>query len=176
MVFPGREIEVVGGNLTITAIGILAMSMGITFLTIPALPHSTVNFSVIAGPIFGSGLTLIATGLQEYFRSLVTTPILRIEVLSEPAIRKPILTTFPDFCGTQRPPNNNIVGYLRLAVRNVGRGAAKDCVAQVRVLERLDPSGYCKCVGGPSGEYVDWLDLTWLVTSLGLILIRTMLG
>lgn len=64
--FHEREVSIIGGNLILTAIGILAMSMGMALSTLQ-LPQSTVNFSTIAGPIVGSGLTLIATGLQRYY-------------------------------------------------------------------------------------------------------------
>lgn len=66
VLFSEREASIIGGNLTITAIGVLAMSMG---MTLPAilLPHSFISFSSIAGPIIGSGLTLIAMGLQRYY-------------------------------------------------------------------------------------------------------------
>ena len=64
VLFSEKEAVVLGGSLTITAIGILAMSMGITLLT---LPNNAVNFSTAAGSIIGSGLTLIAMGLQRYY-------------------------------------------------------------------------------------------------------------
>ena len=62
--FSENEAVVLGGNLIITAIGVLAMSMGITFL---ALLNNAVNFSAAAGSMIGSGLTLIAIGLQRYY-------------------------------------------------------------------------------------------------------------
>lgn len=66
VLFSEKEVNVLGGNLTITAIGVLAMSMGMMLPAIQ-LPQSTINFSTIAGPIIGSGLTLIAVGLQRYY-------------------------------------------------------------------------------------------------------------
>ncbi|GAB6945001.1 hypothetical protein [Vulcanisaeta sp. JCM 14467] len=65
-----KAADVIGGRLTITAIGVLAMSAGIALPVIPSVTHLsniTVNFSKIAGPIAGSGLTLIAVGLQRYY-------------------------------------------------------------------------------------------------------------
>ena len=68
--FSERKADVIGGRLTITAIGVLAMSAGIALPVIPSVTHLsniTVNLSVIAGPVTGSGLTLIAVGLQRYY-------------------------------------------------------------------------------------------------------------
>ena len=62
--FHEREVDVLGGNLLTTTIGVSAMAMGMAFSTI-WIPQ--INFSTIAGPIVGSGLTLIAIGLQRYY-------------------------------------------------------------------------------------------------------------
>ena len=70
VLFPEREVYAIGGNLTITAIGVLAMSMGIALSVISSTMHSssiTANLSAIAGPVTGSGLSLIAVGLQRYY-------------------------------------------------------------------------------------------------------------
>ena len=57
--FSSREAYIIGGDLTVVAVGVLAMSMGIASSTIIWL--LPVN-STIAGPLIGSGLTLIAGG------------------------------------------------------------------------------------------------------------------
>ena len=57
---PENEADVVGGSLTIAVVGILATTIGGTLLALkPQLG--------IAGPLVGSGLTLIAVGLQNYY-------------------------------------------------------------------------------------------------------------
>ena len=66
LIYHEREVDVLSGNLIITAIGVLAMSMGMALSAIQ-LPHNTISFSTIAGPLIGSGLTLIAVGLQRYY-------------------------------------------------------------------------------------------------------------
>ena len=65
LLFSGREVDVLGGDLTVVAIGVLAMAMGMALFAIQLL-NSTINFSIIASPIVSAGLILIATGLQHY--------------------------------------------------------------------------------------------------------------
>ena len=67
--FSRNEANVVHGNLTIVSIGVLAVSMGLTFPeALAALPHSiAAQYSNMAGALVGSGLTLIAIGLQWYY-------------------------------------------------------------------------------------------------------------
>ncbi|MGC9137262.1 MAG: hypothetical protein ACP5H6_10495 [Caldivirga sp.] len=134
--------------------GLFSFSTGFTLLVVEQ------SFVTVGASLISTGLTLVALGLQEHFRVIATTPILRIEVPSEPTIKKPILITFPNFC-IPNSRNSITIGYPRLIARNIGHGAAKDCVAQVKVLRRLSPDGSGECAGGPSGEYVDWLDLMW---------------
>ena len=64
VLFSSREAYIIGGDLTTVAVGVLAMAMGMAFSTIQ-LPQ--INFSTTAGPLIGSGLTLIAVGLQRYY-------------------------------------------------------------------------------------------------------------
>ncbi|WP_148678141.1 hypothetical protein [Vulcanisaeta distributa] len=130
----------------ISDFGVFLLIMGFVMLFTPGSSYVTP-----AGPIVGSGGTLMAIGLQEYFRAVSTSPDLRIEIVQD----KPILNTFPDLCGTNRPAQQNAVGYLRLRVRNIGRGAAKNCVAQVRA----SLSGSAGCSLSP--DYNDWVDLVW---------------
>ncbi len=60
--FTSNGVGALGYHLDIIAIGISAMSMGMVLSILP----SYINFSSIAGPIIGSGLTMIAVGMQRY--------------------------------------------------------------------------------------------------------------
>ena len=64
-----NEADVMGGDLTVVSIGILTMSMGFALpVVLAVLPHSIVaEYSNMAGALVGSGLTLIAIGLQRYY-------------------------------------------------------------------------------------------------------------
>ena len=68
IVFNEVEVNVLGGSLIMTAIGILATSIGI-ILPAPQITFSASqnNLPVIAGPLIASGLILIALGLQKYY-------------------------------------------------------------------------------------------------------------
>ncbi len=43
------------------------MTMGGMAIALTQPPNGTINFSIIAGPIIGSGLTMIAVGMQRYY-------------------------------------------------------------------------------------------------------------
>ena len=60
VLLPHKEAKVVGGNLVIAAVGIFATVMGGTLSALD--PQSS-----MAGTLMGSGLTLIAMGLQAYY-------------------------------------------------------------------------------------------------------------
>ena len=65
--FSKKEADLMGGDLTVVSIGILAVSMGFAFpAALAALPHSiAVEYFTIAVPLVGSGLGLIAKGRKK---------------------------------------------------------------------------------------------------------------
>ncbi len=72
VIFSMGEVIIVSEDLVMVAVGgISTMTMGGMAIALMQPPSSTINFSAIAGPINGSGLTLIATGLQRYHEERV---------------------------------------------------------------------------------------------------------
>ena len=117
--------------------------------------------------IFTGVLIAVVTIAPFFYREFVAAPILMIEVPEENVVRKPEFITYspPCLCPAQQPQQTQqqvpaqLIGYLRLRVRNTGLAAAEKCVFQVRIVEW--PSNCPANCHAPSDEYVDWQDVTW---------------
>jgi len=138
-----------------------------------------IRYPKMVGPeVFTGVLIAVVTIAPFTYRRWVAVPILRIEVPEIIESKKPILTTVnrpsPCICSLikqritkllpevhQLPiyPIHQDIGYLRLRVRNTGLAAAEKCVFQVRIVGW--PSNCTVNCHAPSGEYVDWQDVTW---------------
>jgi len=125
-----------------------------------------IHYPKIVGPeVFTGVLIAVVTIAPFLYRRIVDVPILSIDVPEENVVRKPEFITYspPCLCPAQQPQQTQqqapaqLIGYLRLRVRNTGLTAAKDCVFQVRIVEWPCPTG-CHA---PSDEYADWHDVTW---------------
>jgi len=120
------------------------------------------------GPeVFTGVLIAVVTIAPFLYRRIVDVPILRIEIPEENVVRKPEFITYlpPCLCPAQQPQQTQqqvptqLIGYLRLRVRNTGLTAAEKCVFQVRIARW--PSNCPINCHAPSDEYVDWQDVTW---------------
>ena len=58
-----------GGSLAVVSFGILEFAMGVVLLLFRPQLENAIDFRDIAGPIIGSGLTLIAVGVQTYYNN-----------------------------------------------------------------------------------------------------------
>jgi hypothetical protein len=127
-----------------------------------------IRYPKIVGPeVFTGVLIAVVTIAPFLYRRIVDVPILSIEVPEENVIRKPEFITYspPCLCPAQQPQQTQqqvpaqLIGYLRLRVRNTGLAAAEKCVFQVRIARW--PSNCPANCHAPSDEYVDWHDVTW---------------
>jgi len=127
-----------------------------------------IHYPKIVGPeVFTGVLIAVVTIAPFLYRRIVDVPILRIEVPEENVVRKPEFITYPPpcLCPAQQPQQTQqqvpaqLIGYLRLRVRNTGLAAAEKCVFQVRIARW--PSNCPINCHAPSDEYVDWQDVTW---------------
>jgi hypothetical protein len=127
-----------------------------------------IHYPKIVGPeVFTSVLIAVVTIAPFLYRRIVDVPILRIEIPEENVVRKPEFITYlpPCLCPAQQPQQTQqqvptqLIGYLRLRVRNTGLTAAEKCVFQVRIARW--PSNCPANCHAPSDEYVDWHDVTW---------------
>jgi|ECHhosMinimDraft_1075155.scaffolds.fasta_scaffold06548_2 hypothetical protein len=117
--------------------------------------------------IFTGVLIAVVTIAPFFYREFVAAPILMIEVPEENVVRKPEFITYspPCLCPAQQPQQTQqqvpaqLIGYLRLRVRNTGLAAAEKCVFQVKITRW--PSNCPINCHAPSDEYVDWQDVTW---------------
>jgi hypothetical protein len=127
-----------------------------------------IRYPKIVGPeVFTGVLIAVVTIAPFLYRRIVDVPILRIEIPEENVVRKPEFITYlpPCLCPAQQPQQTQqqvptqLIGYLRLRVRNTGLTAAEKCVFQVRIARW--PSNCPANCHAPSDEYVDWHDVTW---------------
>jgi len=127
-----------------------------------------IHYPKIVGPeVFTGVLIAVVTIAPFLYRRIVDVPILRIEIPEENVVRKPEFITYspPCLCPAQQPQQTQqqvpaqLIGYLRLRVRNTGLTAAEKCVFQVRIARW--PSNCPANCHAPSDEYVDWHDVTW---------------
>jgi hypothetical protein len=127
-----------------------------------------IHYPKIVGPeVFTGVLIAVVTIAPFLYRRIVDVPILRIEVPEENVVRKPEFITYSPPClcpaqqsqQTQQQVPTQLIGYLRLRVRNTGLAAAEKCVFQVRIARW--PSNCPANCHAPSDEYVDWHDVTW---------------